>query len=454
MRDIYFIMQTENNKSLICILVDKEYKFYYSNGDDPLENMKVVRPNYSRSDKSRQTYFFFDDFAFEGLYSDESDVVCYVVPFCKHCGSFDVIRKDFNRRKVFDRWGKLKSIKMKRYECKKCGRKSQTELTGAYKPYAKIPDHVKDYAGLSLHNGDKTLRQHSADIELFANVPISHETVRKSLFIDNVEDYKKWEFDYSGYSSYDAQWIPQNGKFVYRLTLVDIEYYLPIAEAIVEKEDDDVIKNFIKKSLPGNKRIGIITDSKKGYDKVMRELGFKYHQHCVFHLLQRINDLINEETNKFKRQYKNELKELNPEYSKSKLNDLAKKEAKEYRKQFEPYNDEISDIFEQEKYENAEKHIRRIKNKINEYPQFLSNYLNKNFFPEYKRYIVFLKKEVMDKLEKTNNKCENYIGKILDKSRKGDFKTKNGVFNHICHRADGWIKKRKIKLESKSIVLN
>ena len=143
---------------------------------------------------------------------------------------------------------------------------------------------------------------------------MSRETARKCLFTDNEENYKKYDFELSGYSAYDAQWIPHKGKFVYRLSLIDSISYLPIAEAISEKEDKKTLKDFISKSIPAHKRIGIVTDSKSDYDSVFKELGFPYHQHCIFHLLQRINDLINTETNKFKRQYKNELKESNPEY--------------------------------------------------------------------------------------------------------------------------------------------
>ena len=52
----------------------------------------------------------------------------------------------------------------------------------------------------------------------------------------------------------------------------------------------------------------------------MRDLGFTYHQEYTFHLLQRINDLINEQVNEFKKQYKTKLKESNPNYSQHKIN--------------------------------------------------------------------------------------------------------------------------------------
>lgn len=58
------------------------------------------------------------------------------------------------------------------------------------------------------------------------------------------------------------------------------------------------------KSTPAYKRKSITTDSKGGYDTVMKKLKFTHHQHCTFHLLQRINELINEEVNDFKKNTK------------------------------------------------------------------------------------------------------------------------------------------------------
>ena len=64
--------------------------------------------------------------------------------------------------------------------------------------------------------------------------------------------------------AYDAQHLPQNNDVVYRLVLIDTITSLPIAEAIVEKEDKQTIYNFINKSTPSFKRTSIVTDSKKG----------------------------------------------------------------------------------------------------------------------------------------------------------------------------------------------
>ena len=66
MRDKYLYMKPKNIKSLKCMLVDNEYKFYYSDYSDPLANKKVIRPKIHLIDKSVQTILIFDNFAFFG----------------------------------------------------------------------------------------------------------------------------------------------------------------------------------------------------------------------------------------------------------------------------------------------------------------------------------------------------------------------------------------------------
>lgn len=150
---------------------------------------------------------------------------------------------------------------------------------------------------------------------------------------------------------------------------------------LLKKKIKKQFYDFINKSTPAFKRTSIVTDSKKGYSSVMRDLGFTHHQHCVFHLLKRINELINDQVKDFKKEYKAELKEVNPNYSDHKINKETKKAAKKYRKQFEPYHDEIKEIFEQESHEDAVQYVEKIKSKIDTNPDFLSEYLIKNFFP-------------------------------------------------------------------------
>ena len=64
----------------------------------------------------------------------------------------------------------------------------------------------------------------------------------------------------------------------------------------------------------------------------------------------------------------------------------------------------------------------------------MQEYLIKNFFPVYRKYLIFLEKPFIGKLESINNKIENYFGNTLDKHR---------IFDYIMARKNGWIENRK-----------
>lgn len=91
-------------------------------------------------------------------------------------------------------------------------------------------------------------------------------------------------------------------------------------------------------------------------------------------------------------------------------------------------------------------YINFLKEKLINFPPILAKYLKKKFFPEYKKYIHFLKKRHKGKLDCTNNQIENYIGNTMPKAHKKKFRTLKGIFNQIMHQKDGWIEKRKQEL--------
>ena len=60
-------------------------------------------------------------------------------------------------------------------------------------------------------------------------------------------------------------------------------------------------------------------------------------------------------------------------------------------------------------------YIDLLKNELKVFPKLLSEYLNKNFFPEYRKFLKFLENPFKGKLEGTNNKIENYLGNDRDR---------------------------------------
>ena len=103
-------------------------------------------------------------------------------------------------------------------------------------------------------------------------------------------------------------------------------------------------------------------------------------------------------------------------------------------------------LFDCETYKEALEYIELIKQELNNFPPILKEYLTKNFLPEYKKYIVFLKDEFKGKLDRTNNKTENYIGNTLPKAHKNKFRTNQGLFDHIYLRSIRWKKNQRNQL--------
>ncbi|WP_042694879.1 hypothetical protein [Methanobrevibacter oralis] len=63
-------------------------------------------------------------------------------------------------------------------------------------------------------------------------------------------------------------------------------------------------------------------------------------------------------------------------------------------------------------------YIDLLKNELKGFPKLLSEYLNKNFFSQYRKFLKFLENPFKGKLEGINNKIENYLGNTLDKHSK------------------------------------
>lgn len=73
----------------------------------------------------------------------------------------------------------------------------------------------------------------------------------------------------------------------------------------------------------------------------------------------------------------------------------------------------------------------------------MQDYLNKNFFPVYRKYLIFHEKPFIGKLEITNNKLENYLENTLDKHTKRIYRTSEGIFDYIMARKNAWIENQK-----------
>ena len=173
----------------------------------------------------------------------------------------------------------------------------------------------------------------------------------------------------------------------------------------------------------------------------MNELGF-VHQHCIFHLYKNILEAMQSEINKTVKNYKQKLKIKHPELSDYKIKKLIKDKKICLEQEIKEYLELFYELFNQQNFKKAIRYIDLLKNELKGFPKPLAKYLNKNFFPEYRKFLKFLENPFKEKLERTNNKLENYLGNTLDKHTKRIYRTPEGMFAYIMSRKNGWIENR------------
>lgn len=55
------------------------------------------------------------------------------------------------------------------------------------------------------------------------------------------------------------------------------------------------------------------------------------------------------------------------------------------------------------------------------FPNFIEDYIEKTFLPNYKSYLYYLEKPYKNKFDNTNNKTEGYFRATMPKVKKGNF---------------------------------
>lgn len=159
----------------------------------------------------------------------------------------------------------------------------------------------------------------------------------------------------------------------------------------------------------------------------MRELGFD-HQKCIFYLKLNIHEqnriFIQKSKLKLLKIFKN--KHLNA--SKTHINRYLNEKIKIIREDLNSHINLIFELFNQQTYDKAVRYVNLLKLEINSFPPHLRDYMINNFFPSYKSYLFFLKKEHKGRLGSTNNRTENYIGNTMPKSLKRKFINKIRIF--------------------------
>lgn len=139
LEDKLLYMYSENNCLPFVILENGQYIFVgdfvdqirHDNRREILDNsFQIILPIKSILD---DTFFVNSD-----------GVIEYRERHCCKCGSKHVIKKDYNWRTLYLEKGIPIKVKIKRYLCRKCGKKSQTEFLGFYAKYSNFSNIIKN----------------------------------------------------------------------------------------------------------------------------------------------------------------------------------------------------------------------------------------------------------------------------------------------------------------------
>lgn len=439
MEDILFIMYTKNKSLPSYILEDGAYKLI---GDyhDPVRN--DVKREFE--DNSFQIILPIESILDDKYCINADGVVEYVDRVCSKCMSKKVHKKGYSWTNICLEKGIMLRIKVKRYCCRHCFKWSQTEFFGFFDKYTGLPSDLKKLIRNIRGNTWMSLRTMKRTIKDLTGIDLSHETIRKHLLVDGEYYYLNEDIKLSGYYAYDEQWEKVNGKWIYYYVLFDIINRIPVATFLTDSITNKKIKDFINKSIPPKNRIAIITDLKPGYDTIMHELGF-IHQHCVFHLSQRIWDKIFKSIESEMSEYVFKLKNSKEKLSDSQIQKMVKNHRKELKKEMRKYMDIFMELFKQESFNKAIEYINFLKHEILNFPKVLSDYLNKNFFPEYRKFLHFLEKDHIGKLDAYNNKIENFNKITMPRYEKKTYRTWRGLWSALMHKKDIWIENRKME---------
>lgn len=443
MEDKYLYMKSKNKCLPYLHLEDDQYIFVGSFKDpvrkgfpcekdfDEKTTVQIILPIASIIDKRFQV----ND---EGIIEERD-------PYCKHCNSHHFIKKGHNWRTICLEIGIFIRVKVKRYQCKRCRLNYQVEFPDSYEKYYTFSVRFQELVRKHVRYGYMSLRHIKNLIKLTMDIDISHESIRKFLMTTPSLYYRDDSFKPSGYYGFDSQWVKISKKKYFRMALFDLVNNRPLAEAIEDVENYETIKDFLNKSVAPKDRIAIVSDNGVGYEKVFNELNFD-HQLCTFHLEKNLRELVTKHVNEVGKAYRAELKKNNPKYSKKKLDDMRDKMKKDLKDEINAFVEKFMLFKDQPTWQEARDYIEKTKKELVDYPDFLAEYIWKNFMPIYKKYIKFLEKDYKNKLEPTDNKLENYFGNTLNRRVKNIFRTKHGLFNFIIERKKGWLENNKSAL--------
>ena len=346
------------------------------------------------------------------LYLHENNHFEYINQICPYCGSKNVIKQEYRHRKLLIDDNKPLNIYLRRYLCKTCGRKSTTNIKSLIKPYKRYINLFKEKIERFLETGYRSLRKTSLDLQNFLGNSPSHQTIRNWLNINTKNMIKNTECFYSGYYTYDEQFLRIKGHRMYRLTLYDQIRNIPIAEQIVPKRTPITITQFIQESTRNKPLISITTDHMPLYKNIMDHIGVK-HQLCIFHLFKMMGDKI---------------------YKKLRSKKLTNRE----KINLCLYFTDIKNIFRTYNLKTSNQRLKELLNDFNRIPRVLKRFIKHKIMPDYKRLTTFMENT---KIPRTSNTVENYYRQTEPEQIKKKYKTITGILTYLHYKMKNWTQK-------------
>jgi transposase-like protein len=323
-----------------------------------------------------------------------------------------VIKEEYRgRNPILGEFGAQK-IYLRRYLCKKCGKKFTTPLDPVVECNHRYASVFKDKVDNLMKTGYRSLRKMKEDIFTFFGITPSHQSIKNWLGIDDVKTIKNQISDYSGYYCYDEQYIKINREKRYRLTLFDSILNIPVSEEITEDMGYDTIYTFLKESLKDKPLFAITTDHRRKYKKMMDKLRVK-HQLCIFHLFKMIGDDVYYVLRSKKASYRDKIKLC-------------------------LYFTDIKNIFRTYNENTAIERLEILMGEYDDISRVLQEYIRKKILPDFERLTQFMRDGL---ISRTTNSVENYYRQTDPDQIKKKYKTSQGILSYLARKMEYWTMK-------------
>ena len=263
-----------------------------------------------------------------------------------------------------------------------------------------------------------------------------------NLFNKNIEMF---EFPQDNYViiNYDEQ-HPKCGRFQkYRLTLLNYETKIPIAEGLFDDKENGTIEQFLRDNLDTEKEIVIITDCDKRYPNIFKKIwGIKVkHQKCILHLNKMITKTVPRKSTIMQEFYKYCL--LDIFYDRNKelkfLETLKKNDKLKNKESVKKFREYVKSLENERRREHQNHKQRSLIDAKNKFDLLCSPIIYMNLTKKLQEMLKMIKRNwkyftafyTIKGCPTTNNAVENYYSTSMKQQKKKQFRSNDGIFNHM-----------------------